>query len=188
MRLHRASGCGLAFCLIIAAVHHFQLFGTSHRLALKSSPPFRGPDAKATLSQLGEDADWHVGSWSQQHLKAVSAGEVGPTTVKNIWRSKDEAWKGIDDILPTGGGFHYQINHVLNANEAKLVDFVKMARTQIAATISKLPTAVPASLGKESPAKFEEGVKEIKDILSTEQHELGSVGNQALGEPTVRDR
>ncbi len=106
MRLHRASGCGLAFCLIIATVHHFQLFGTSHRLALKSSPPFRGPDAKATLSQLGQDDDWHVGSWSQQHLKAVSAGEVGPTTVKNIWRSKDQAWKGIDDILPTGGGEH----------------------------------------------------------------------------------
>ena len=53
-----------------------------------------------------------------------------------------------------------------------------MARTQIKATVSKLPTAVPSSLGKESPAKFEEGVKEIKDILSTEQHELSSVGNQ----------
>ncbi len=75
-------------------------------------------------------------------------------------------------------GFHYQINHVLNGNEAKLVDFVKMARTQIKATISKLPTAVPTSLGEESPAKFEEGVKEIKDILSTERHELGSVRNQ----------
>jgi hypothetical protein len=90
------------------------------------------------------------------------------------YRSKFRA----DPADGSDSGFHYQINHVLNANEAKLIDFVKMARTQVKATISKLPNAVPASLGKESPAKFEEGVKEIKDILSIEQHELSSVGNQ----------
>ena len=100
MRLNVATFSAFALFGIIATVHHFQLLGKPHRVALKSL----SSTGKARLAQLGEDSDWHVKNWNKQHLDAVASGRVGPTTVKNIWRSKDKAWSGIDDILPTTGG------------------------------------------------------------------------------------
>jgi hypothetical protein len=78
-------------------------------------------------------------------------------------------------LLP---GYEYQINHVLNGNEAKLVNFVKMANTRIKSIVKNLPQAAPSKIKGESPARFEEGVKEIKDILSTERHALHTVAKQ----------
>jgi hypothetical protein len=101
MRIHFASGFALAFCGIIAIVHRFRLLDNSTSLEVKSAVS-RG---NARLVQLGEDSDWHVKNWDKEHLNAVASGRVGPTTVRNIWKSKDKAWSGIDDILPTTGGY-----------------------------------------------------------------------------------
>ena len=76
-------------------------------------------------------------------------------------------------------GFEYQIDHVLNGNEAKLVDFVKMANKRIKSIARTLPEDAPSGISNESPARFEEGVKEIKDVLSTERSALHFVAKQA---------
>jgi hypothetical protein len=39
---------------------------------------------------------------SAKHKAAVGNSKIDQATLKNIWHSKKEAWKGIDDILPTG--------------------------------------------------------------------------------------
>ena len=84
------------------------------------------------LQSLGEDRDWDVQKWSKNHLHAVSADLVDRRSVKNIWHSKSEAWSGIDRILPTGGGFGYQNNHILNGKSSL-----------VAANVSGILTLLP---------------------------------------------
>jgi hypothetical protein len=51
---------------------------------------------------------------SAKHKQAVGNAKLDKATLKNIWHSKKEAWKGIDDILPTGARNHTHNSFVLD--------------------------------------------------------------------------
>mmetsp|Transcript_7955 Transcript_7955/g.19338 ORF Transcript_7955/g.19338 Transcript_7955/m.19338 type:complete len:310 (+) Transcript_7955:27-956(+) len=92
---------------------------------------------------LGQDADWGVKGWSTKHARSVMQNAVDKTTVKGIWHAPNQAWAGIDDILPTGGRFGYEEAHGMNANEAKLRGFMKHARKELRSLEAHVPKNLP---------------------------------------------
>ena len=159
--LDQVTGCTLIFCAALALL---QLGG----------PAVHRPEVV-----LGQDADWHVKDWSAEHKRAVESGHAGKTSVHNIWLSPDQAWNGIDDILPTGSSYAYQNNHLTNANQGKLLDYMKMVRSNLRKLGEKLPVQAPESLTTQSPAKFEQRMNEIKDVLDSESTSFSDVEKQA---------
>ncbi len=67
---------------------------------------------------------------------------------------------------------------MLNSNQAKLLDFAEMAENQLKEIEESIPRTPPQKLKDESPAKFSAEVKEVDDILSSEQRAINHVAGQ----------
>lgn len=61
--------------------------------------------------QLGQSNDWDEQHWSPEHYINVAGSRVDDITAKGIWKNKDEAWDGIDKVLPTDTRYEYQTMH-----------------------------------------------------------------------------
>eukprot|EP00285_Hemiselmis_virescens_P011613 CAMPEP_0173391618 /NCGR_PEP_ID=MMETSP1356-20130122/18489_1 /TAXON_ID=77927 ORGANISM="Hemiselmis virescens, Strain PCC157" /NCGR_SAMPLE_ID=MMETSP1356 /ASSEMBLY_ACC=CAM_ASM_000847 /LENGTH=370 /DNA_ID=CAMNT_0014349277 /DNA_START=8 /DNA_END=1120 /DNA_ORIENTATION=- len=121
----------------------------------------------ARRQQLGEDKDWNVKSWSAHHRTDVALGRMDAATTRNIWSGKQgEAWKGIDDILPTGGRYAYEEDHQHNAKDAKMLLFLKAAEGKVAAMEKAVPTKGvsknDAKLVKKTMAVLEHDARALK--------------------------
>ena len=73
----------------------------------------------------------HLRKWSPQHYMSVASSNVDATTAKGIWKSKDEAWSGIDKVLPTDTRYEYQSLHSGHGQEAKMMAFLDHAHHQL---------------------------------------------------------
>jgi len=89
---------GLSRYYSVASAH--LRHGAPHgHMALKSLKPAREMSlAQVPTQMLGQDQDWHEQKWSPQHYVNVAASRVDDATAKGIWKSKDEAWSGIDEV------------------------------------------------------------------------------------------
>ncbi|EKX31386.1 hypothetical protein GUITHDRAFT_166892 [Guillardia theta CCMP2712] len=133
----------------------------------------------ARTQSLGEEADWKPRSWSSSHVRTVMSQHLDDQTVKNIWQQPGEAWKGIDDILPTTGKYAYQENHDLNANEAKLLNYLQHARKRIHQIEKRLPEKLPSGkLGKE--------VEKMKVTMEAQDNGLYSIEQQLRHEKVIK--
>ena len=88
---------------------------------------------------LGQDSDWHEHNWSPEHYIDVAASRVDGITAKGIWKNKDEAWDGIDKVLPTDTRYEYQTLHTGHGQEAKMEAFLDHAHHQLKLLQDALP-------------------------------------------------
>ena len=76
---------------------------------------------------------------SKQHRVNVGDGHLDRASVKSIWSSPNKAWKGIDSILPTGGRYGYEEDHLHTADQAKMLHFLEGAKKQVAKMRAAMP-------------------------------------------------
>jgi hypothetical protein len=105
---------------------------------------------------------------------------VDQTSVKGIWKNPKQAWAGIDDILPTGGRFGYEEAHTMNANEAKLLGFMKHARKEL----RTLEAEVPKNL---SPKEQKEAARAVA-LLKAEEARMKQIKGDFGGVVMHRSR
>uniref|UniRef100_A0A7S0EXR4 Uncharacterized protein n=1 Tax=Hanusia phi TaxID=3032 RepID=A0A7S0EXR4_9CRYP len=133
----------------------------------------------ARTQSLGEEADWKPSRWNPSHVRMVVSQNLDDQSVKNIWRKPGEAWKGIDDILPTNGRYAYEENHDMNANAAKLLNYLQHARKQIHKVQEKFPKNLPSGkLGNE--------VEKMKVTMEAQDNGFYSIEQQLLHEKRMR--
>lgn len=73
---------------------------------------------------------------STKHKLRVGSSQVDKASIKNIWANKNQAWKGIDSILPTGGRYAYEIDHQHTADQSHMLQY----RESIPLEMSSLDT------------------------------------------------
>jgi len=169
VRLAHVTAAALAMCAVIAVLQMADQHKYTRVLLQKQN---------ARYQQLGEDRDWDVHHWSKSHLRDVEGGAVDKTSVHNIWHSKKQAWAGIDQILPTGGQYGYESNHYMPANAAKMLDFIKHTKHEVARIEARLPPKVPKGEAKEEA--------EVKDVLDGDMKEVATIKDNLMGEKPHR--
>ena len=155
----------------------------AHRALAAVGPAARTQDlAQLPATQmLGQDSDWHEQRWSPEHYINVAGSRVDDITAKGIWKGKDEAWAGIDDVLPTDTRYEYQTMHSGHGQEAKMEAFLDHAHHQLKLLQDALPKlAADPGTGKE--------LDTLKGVISVgedalEKIERDTVKDDAHGAP-----
>jgi len=127
-------------------------------------------------TELGEDADFDVKTWSKQHRVNVGDGHLDRASVKSIWSSPNKAWKGIDSILPTGGRYGYEEDHSHTADQAKMLHFLEGAKKQVARMRAAMPKGAPTKEAREAEA-----------VLDGEEKAISSAEIQVSGVHSAAD-
>ena len=125
-----------------AATAHLRHAAPEAHMALKAHT--RGREMQLVQLPRFEDlsSSWHkqhLRKWSPQHYMSVASSNVDATTAKGIWKSKDEAWSGIDKVLPTDTRYEYQSLHSGHGQEAKMMAFLDHAHHQLKLLKKALP-------------------------------------------------
>ena len=79
----------------------------------------------------------------------MGQGKLDKASVKSIWHSPTSAWKGIDDILPTGGRYGFEVDHQHTHAQAGMLHFLKQADLEIKSLEKALPQDTSADTQKE---------------------------------------
>uniref|UniRef100_A0A7S4L1I5 Uncharacterized protein n=1 Tax=Guillardia theta TaxID=55529 RepID=A0A7S4L1I5_GUITH len=130
---------------------------------LRNRAPTAHPSLKARTTIL---ADVPAHEWSKHHYRDVAASKMDQQTVNGIWYDKDEAWKGIDEVLPTDTPYSYQLAHVGKGEESKMEAFLSHAYKQL----SSLKKALRQVKGEKSADD-----KELEGILSQGESALKKI-------------
>eukprot|EP00960_Hanusia_phi_P025956 745995-Hanusia_phi.AAC.1 len=131
---------------------------------MRNRAPAAHPSLKARTTIL---ADVPAHKWSKQHYRDVAVSKVDKQTVNGIWHNEDEAWKGIDEVLPTDTPYSYQLAHVGKGEEAKMEAFLSHAYKQL----SNIKKALHQRSDSNSKAD-----KELEGILTQGESALKKIG------------
>lgn len=105
-----------------AASAHLRNGAPKGHMALKMVKPAREMSlAELPTQQLGQDKDWDEAKWSPEHYINVAGSRVDDITANGIWKNKDEAWDGIDNVLPTDTRYEYQTMHSGHGQEVYVI-------------------------------------------------------------------
>jgi hypothetical protein len=149
-----------------AASAHLRNGAPHAHMALKMAKPAREMSlAQLPTQQLGQDKDWHMRQWSPEHYIDVAAGRVDSTTTKGIWKSKDEPWAGIDEVLPTDTRYEYQTMHSGHGQEAKMEAFLDHAHHQLKILKDALPKLAADKDAKKELDKLNKVISVGEDAL-----------------------
>ena len=163
-----------------AAAAHLRNAAPRGHMALKFVHPRAAREMQlaqvpAPTQQLGQDNDWDEKHWSPQHYVNVAGSRVDDITAKGIWKNKDEAWDGIDKVLPTDTRYEYQTLHVGHGQEAKMEAFLDHAHHQLKLLHDQLP-----KLAVDKTSKSE--LDTLKGVLS-----VGEDALEKIERDTVQD-
>ena len=149
-----------------AASAHLRNGAPHAHMALKMAKPAREMSlAQLPTQQLGQDKDWNMRKWSPEHYIDVAAGRVDSTTTKGIWKSKDEPWAGIDEVLPTDTRYEYQTMHSGHGQEAKMEAFLDHAHHQLKILKDALPKLAADKDAKKELDKLNKVISVGEDAL-----------------------
>jgi len=161
-----------------AASAHLRRGAPQGHMALKMLKPAREMSLVQLPKQMiGEDKDWHERKWSNQHYMSVAGSRVDDTTAKGIWKSKDEAWEGIDKVLPTDTRYEYQTMHSGHGQEAKMEAFLDHAHHQLKLLHDALPSL---AADKESTKELET----LKGVMSVGEDALEKIERDTIIDDT----
>jgi len=133
--------------------------------------------------------DFDVSKWSQRHMNTVASNGVDARTAKGIWHSKDEAWAGIDEVLPTDTPYAYQMQHSGDGEEAKMEAFLEHAKVQLRSLEKSLPkTAEGKDAAKLSTLKkvLAAGDTAMKNIEAQTAYQFSSRTEEAARPQQLR--
>jgi len=119
----------------------------------------------APTQKLGADSDWDEKHWSPEHYINVAASRVDDVSAKGIWKNKDEAWDGIDKVLPTDTRYEYQTLHTGHGQEAKMEAFLDHAHHQLTVLQDQLPKLAADKDSKEELDTLRGVIRVGKDAL-----------------------
>jgi len=121
-----------------------------------------------------DQTNFDVSRWTQRHMNSVAENGVDDQTAKGIWHSKNQAWAGIDEVLPTDTPYEYQTIHSGGGEEVKMRAFLEHANTQLRTLAKSLPKSAAGEDGKR--------LSTLKKLLSAGEKALKGIEVQTAQE------
>ena len=123
---------------------------------------------------MGTNDHFDVSRLTQRHMNSVASNDVDSATAKGIWHSKNQAWAGIDEVLPTDTPYAYQNLHSGGGDEIKMRAFIEHANTQLRNLAKSLPKSAAGEDGKR--------LSTLKKLLAAGETAVQGIEVQTAGE------